>query len=263
MSSTQQFANKVIALTGAASGIGLATAHTLASRGAKLSLADIQLEGLENVMSDLQSKYGAEVIISKVDVRKYDDVDAWIGNTIQTFGKLDGAANLAGVISRNLGLKTLADEDPDDWDFVIGVNLTGVMHCMKAEMRVIADKGSIVNASSIAGVTGRERNGGYSASKHGVLGLTRSAAKELGSKGVRVNAICPGRIATPMLGLCGQLAEGQQDVKGNSEEVDLSEIALRRNGQPEEVAYLIAFLLSDESTYMTGGTIAIDGGWNC
>lgn len=192
MSSPQQFANKVIAITGAASGIGLATAHLLASRGAKLSLADLQDAALTKVKADIQAQNpGTEILTFALDVRKYDQVEAWTRETVAKLGRLDGAANLAGVIPKSIGLSGIAEQDLSDWDFVMAVNLTGVMHCLKAQLGVVADGGSVVNASSIAGLTGRENNGSYAASKHGVLGLTRSAAKEVGVKGVRVNSICP------------------------------------------------------------------------
>jgi NAD(P)-dependent dehydrogenase (short-subunit alcohol dehydrogenase family) len=186
------FSDKVIAITGAASGIALATAKLLAKRGAKLSLADIQVAALEKAKAEIEAETpGAEVLISVVDVSKYDQVDAWTKATIQKFGKLTGAANLAGVIPKSIGVTPLSEQSFDDWEFVMGVNSTGVMHCLRSQLGAIADGGSIVNASSIAGTTGRANNAAYSASKHAVLGLTRSAAKEVGVRGVRVNAICP------------------------------------------------------------------------
>lgn len=192
MSATHQFHDKVIAVTGAASGIGLATAHLLASRGAKLSLADINAEGLREAQSDIQARHTeAEVITSAVDVTDYDQVEKWTANTIEHFGRLDGAANLAGVIPKSVGKKGLADQDLDEWEFVMGVNLKGVMHCLKAQLSMIQDNGSIVNASSIAGLQGRPNNGAYTASKHAILGLTRTAAKEVGCRSIRVNAVCP------------------------------------------------------------------------
>ena len=187
-----QFNGKAIALTGAASGIGLATAHLLASRGARLSIADINLEALKKAQDDLKSRFpSADIIAVALDVRKYEEVEAWISATVREFGKLDGAANLAGVIPKSIGLRTLAEQDAEEWDFVMGVNATGVMHCLKAQLNAVVDGGSIVNASSIAGQTGRPKNGAYTASKHAVTGLTRTAAKEVGHRGVRVNAVCP------------------------------------------------------------------------
>ncbi|KAH8650069.1 ABA4 protein [Xylariales sp. PMI_506] len=257
-----QFSGKVIALTGAASGIGLATAHLLASRGAKLSLADVQKDALERAQAEIQAQHQAEVLIFPVDVRKYADVQEWTDATVKHFGRLDGAANLAGVIPKSIGLKGLAEQDFDDWSFVMDVNCTGVMHCLRAQLGAIADDGSIVNASSIAGTTGRANNTAYSASKHAVLGMTRSAAKEAGSRGVRVNAICPGRIFTPMLQKSQEIANnGDASVFQSSQ--SFPEVALGRMGRAEEVAKLIAFLLSDESSYITGNDISIDGGWRC
>ncbi|OHW97491.1 aba4 protein [Colletotrichum incanum] len=251
MSTPHQFSDKVIAITGAASGIGLATAHLLASRGAKLSLADTNKEGLIEVQLNIQSQYPqVEVLITAADVTDYEQIESWTVSTVDHFGKLDGAANLAGVIPKSVGKSGLIDQDFEEWDFVMGVNLKGVMHCLKAQLAVIQNHGSIVNASSIAGLQGRPYNGAYTASKHAIIGLTRTAAKEVGLRGIRVNAICPGRIDTPM-----SRASAEAGIQADA--------ALGRSGRPEEVASLIAFLLSNESTYITGNAISIDGGWNC
>ncbi|KAK1975066.1 ABA4 protein [Colletotrichum cereale] len=254
-----QFSGKVIAITGAASGIGLETAQLLASRKASLSLADIQGDALQELQSRLQSEYHVEVIVTTLDVRNVVDVEAWITKTVDRFGKLDGAANLAGVIPKTLGRKGIAEQDLDEWDRILGVNLTGLMHCLRAELKTMAEGGSIVTASSIAGSTGRRNNASYTASKHGVLGLTRVAAKENGPKGIRVNAICPGRIETPML----RAAEAGIGIRVKPSDSVYPDIALRRDGTAKEVAQLVAFLLSDESSYISGADISIDGGWNC
>lgn len=191
MADSQRFSGKVIAITGAASGIALATAHLLAAQGASLSLADQNEAQLTQVAQDLRTKYSTKIHSQALDVRKASNVDAWILGTIATFGHLHGAANLAGVVGTSMMTKTIAEQDEDDWEFVLGVNLTGVMHCLRAEMRVIEDGGSVVNAASVAGLQGRALNAAYSASKHGVVGLTRSVAKEFGGRRIRVNAVCP------------------------------------------------------------------------
>jgi NAD(P)-dependent dehydrogenase (short-subunit alcohol dehydrogenase family) len=191
MANPTPFSGKVIAITGGASGIALATAVYLAERGASLSLADVQADALNNAVSDLQTKSLGKVTGYVVDVQDASAVDSWITATINEFGRLDGAANLAGIVGKTHGKNGIIDQDEDEWNFIIGVNLTGMMHCLRAQMRVIADGGSIVNAASIAGLMGRSFNAAYSVSKHGVIGLTRSAAKEIGDRGVRVNSIAP------------------------------------------------------------------------
>lgn len=181
----------MIAITGAAQGIALATAQLLASRGAQLSLADVQDEVLQREAAKIQEEFSVDVITCVVDVRKAESVDAWIEKTVERFGRLDGAANLAGVIGKNLGKTSIAEQDEDDWNFVLGVNLTGMMHCLRAQMRHIQKGGSIVNAASIAGQIGRPMSAAYAASKHGVIGLTRTAAKECGKDHTRVNSVAP------------------------------------------------------------------------
>lgn len=192
--SPTQFQDKVIALTGAAQGIGLATAILLASRGASLSLADVQDATLAKAKETIQSSAPeAKIFTYSLDVRNADHVEAWIRETVSHFGKLDGAANIAGVVPKSISSEAgmVENLDVSEWEFCMSVNSTGVMHCMKYELRAMKGGASIVNASSIAGLIGRERNGIYTASKHAVVGLTRSAAKEVGQRGVRVNAICP------------------------------------------------------------------------
>ena len=182
---------KVIAITGAASGIGLALAKLAASRGAKLSLADIQKETLDQVVAELKSS-GAHVLGTRMNVASVSEVDGWIKATVQHFGKLDGAANLAGVEGKGgPWFGAVQDIDDEVWDFILSINLTGLMYCLRAELRVMEPGSSIVNASSVAGMMGRQQIGPYSASKHAVIGLTKTAAKENGPRGVRVNAIAP------------------------------------------------------------------------
>lgn len=248
MSSLTSMQGKVITITGAASGIGLALAHLLDSRGATLSLADVNIAGLNAVLDSMQGKTH---IATVVDVRKSAEVNAWIEKTIKELGRIDGAANVAGVhTGKNSGL---ADETEEHWDLTMDVNAKGVFLCMRAQLKVMTDGSSIVNAASVAGIRGVAYSSLYSASKHAVVGLTRSAAKENGHRNIRVNAIAPGTIDTPMI---TQIENGMGRAAATSHQL------LDRKAQPEEVASVMAFMLSDEASFVTGSIWCADGGWH-
>lgn len=245
---------KVIAITGAASGIGLATAKLLASRGANLSLADINAQQLEVTAKSLD-KGDVRVIYTVVDVTKPDQVKTFIEKTVKEFGKLDGAANLAGVIGRHASTMELRNETDDEWDLIMNINARGVFNCMREELKVMSSGASMVNAASCLALTGQKKNSIYCASKHAVAGLIRAAAKEEGKNNIRINGVAPGFIDTPMV----SAVEEAQKVKVP----DLSAQAFARKGKPEEISAIIAFLLSDESTFVTGSIWSADGGWVC
>jgi NAD(P)-dependent dehydrogenase (short-subunit alcohol dehydrogenase family) len=182
---------KVIVITGAASGIGLETAKLFASKGAKISIADVQEKPLRELAAELE-KSGAQVLATVVDISNRKQVESWINATVEKFGKLDGAANLAGVIGRQNNIARIEEVDDDDWDFIFGVNTKGLLNCLRAQIPHFNEKGgSIVNAASILGLIGSKKSIGYVASKHAVVGMTRAAAKELGERNIRVNCFCP------------------------------------------------------------------------
>ena len=188
------FTNKVIAITGAASGIGLATAHHLLSLGASISIADSDRGTLRQAILDLEAQHpGTSVRVYPfiLDVRDSASVSAWISAVIVRFGRLDGAANVAGVLANPVAGIPTRDISDAEWDRVMGVNLTGMKNCLKAELRVMNRGGSVVNMASVAGFRGMVNGVIYAVTKAGIISLTRCAAKEEGQRGIRVNCIAP------------------------------------------------------------------------
>lgn len=181
---------KVFAITGGASGIGLATAQILHARGACVGIGDIDPAALETARKTFQQA-SDRVLFTPLDVSKRSSVDSWIAAIVERFGKLDGAANSAGVIGKHHGTRKLEDIEDEQWDLIMGVNLTGMFYCMRAELAAIKGPGSVVCVSSVQGTIGFAKHAAYAASKHGILGLVRSAAKEVGERNVRVNAVNP------------------------------------------------------------------------
>jgi NAD(P)-dependent dehydrogenase (short-subunit alcohol dehydrogenase family) len=182
---------QVFALTGGASGIGLATARILHSRGATVAIGDLDEAALDNATKLISPNGKDRFLATKVNVAKRSEVDSWISDVVSKFGRLDGAANCAGVIGRHHGTRAVEDLEDDQWDLIIGVNLTGMMYALRAELQVMKGPGSVVCVSSVQGTLGFAKHAAYSASKHGVLGLVRSAAKEVGERNIRVNAVTP------------------------------------------------------------------------
>lgn len=189
MGRDNDFEGKVIALTGGASGIGLATAQNIHARGASIAIADVDQAALDKAADIF--KGSERLLLTKLDVSDRKAVDSWIHSIIQKFGKLDGAANCAGIIGKHHGTRDISELEDDQWDLIMKVNLTGMMYCLRAELQQVQDGGSIVCVSSIQGTMGFAKHAAYAASKHGVIGLVRSAAKEAGAKSTRVNAVAP------------------------------------------------------------------------
>ncbi|OIW29699.1 3-oxoacyl-reductase [Coniochaeta ligniaria NRRL 30616] len=248
-------AGKVFAITGGASGIGLATAKLLSSRGATVCIADVDGGAMESAEAHFSGLLGAKYDVTRVDVSKRAEVDAWVEGIVERHGRLDGAANVAGIIGREHGRTSTTELRDEEWDRIIAVNLTGTMYCLRAELRRIVDGGSIVNISSIHGLKGFANHAAYDASKHGVIGLTRSAAQEMGHREVRVNAVAPGAIYTPLM-------QKNWDLTGRPADAPFDDpSAFRRQGTAEETANVVAFLLGPESTFVSGSVYRVDGAW--
>ncbi|MDR6872215.1 NAD(P)-dependent dehydrogenase (short-subunit alcohol dehydrogenase family) [Bosea sp. BE125] len=246
------FQGKVALVTGAASGMGLATARAFAEAGAAVALADVNADAVRSVVETLTGA-GHRAIAIACDVSDLDAVAAMVTQTVASFGRLDAAFNNAGIQSP---VVETADADPADYARVIGVNLTGVWNCMKHELIQMRKQGSgaIVNNSSLGGLVGIAERGIYHASKHGVVGLTKSAGLEYAARGIRINAVCPGIIETPMV---SGMLETQADAMAEM----MKEVPIGRLGRPEEIADAVLWLCSPASSFVIGHALPVDGGY--
>lgn len=246
------FTGEVALVTGAAAGMGLGAARAFAEAGAKVVLSDIDEKQLQKAVEEIRSE-GGEVTSFVCNVADDDQVKALIAKTVEIYGRLDCAFNNAGVITR---AKDIADMAVDEYDHVMSINLRGVWSAMKYEIIQMKKQGwggAIVNNSSLAGKVGVAQRAQYVAAKHGMLGLTKSAALEAGRDGIRINAICPGTIDTPMV---------HRMVNDNDLDTKLSKAAvpLGRLGTVEEIAHAVLWLCSNGSSYVIGEPLSVDAG---
>ncbi len=248
--STNSLKGKVALITGGNSGIGKATALAFAQQGVNVSICARRKKEGEEVVKMIKEA-GGEAIFIKVDVTRKEEIDAAIDRTIETFGSLDFAFNNAGISGKQTALHRCTDEN---WRNIMEINLTGVFYCMRSEISYMLDHdgGVVVNMSSMGGLVGNPAGvGAYGASKHGVIGLTRNAALEYAQQNIRVNAVCPAIIQTPLV----------DDLSENVKNQIAAMHPIGRIGTPEEVAGMVVFLCSDEASFMTGLAVPIDGGF--
>jgi len=250
----QGFDGKVILVTGGTSGLGAATARLLAARGARVALTGRRAAQGEAIAGEIAAA-GGEALFIRADVTVAADCDAMVARTLDRFGRLDGAFNNAGIAGR-AGTET-ADIDDEVWNLIVATNLNSVWRSMKAEIPALlaGGGGAIVNMSSMFGLIGSDvRHAAYAAAKHGVIGLTKTAANEYGRRNIRVNAVCPGYCHSEMV-------DPQVDAKPEFyAEVIRRHSAMDRLGEADEVAEAVAWLLSDAASFVSGAALPIQGG---
>jgi 3-oxoacyl-[acyl-carrier protein] reductase len=239
--------DKVAIVTGAGSGIGEATAMKFAREGAKVAVCDINLAACEKVAAAIAAEGGTAIAVH-LDVTQKASVTAMVDAVMQAWGRVDTLVNNAGIV-QDAQLKKMSDEQ---FDRVIDVNLKGVYHCTKAVVDIMLDQGAgcILNASSIVGLYGNFGQTNYAATKFGVIGMVKTWARELGRKGVRANAVCPGFIETPILKSMPEKVIRMMEDK----------VPMGRLGRPEDIANAYAWLASDEASYINGAVIEVSGG---
>ncbi|MGW4224215.1 glucose 1-dehydrogenase [Streptomyces bauhiniae] len=252
MNPTYDFSGQVAFLTGAGSGMGLATARAFAASGAAVALADVDEAALAQAAGELTGE-GRQFLTLSCDVTDEEQVAAAVGRTVETFGRLDMAYNNAGI---QVPPTDAAEEGADQFDGVQAINLRGIWACMKHELRHMRAQGSgaIVNCSSLGGLVGIAGRASYHASKHGVIGLTGSAALEYAPRGIRINAVCPGTIDTPMVS--DMIAKGELD----RAEAEAGQ-PINRLGTADEIAQAVLWLCSPGAAFVIGVALPVDGGY--